>query len=174
MRDRRLSSRRRLAAALVGLVPTGLLATLVLSPSPRLVWNASASAPLGLYRVTPGQAPDVDDMAVAWTPLAYRRFAAMRQYIPLNVPLVKRVAATEHDIVCASDREISINGRWVADRQSADGKGRRLPWWSGCRVLGEGEVFLLMDENSKAFDGRYFGVTEPSELIGPAILLWPR
>lgn len=174
MRKRRAGLARGAGLVAVGAVTLAVLATIPAAPLPRLVWNASASAPLGLYRVTPGQDLDVDDMVVAWTPLATRQLAATRHYIPLNVPLVKRVAALEHDIVCADGPDISINGRWVADRMATDGKGRAMPWWSGCRVLGEGELFLLIEENPKAFDGRYFGVTEPSEVIGRAVLLWPR
>lgn len=174
MRERRASRRRPVGLILAGGLSAALLATLALPPVPLLVWNASASAPLGLYQVEPGRAPDVDDMVVAWTPRGFRGLAAERHYIPLNVPLVKRVAAIDHDIVCADGPHISINGRWVADRQTIDGKGRALPWWSGCRVLGDGELFLLMDENPKAFDGRYFGVTESGDVIGPATLLCSR
>ncbi|MET3762496.1 S26 family signal peptidase [Sphingomonas sp. UYEF23] len=174
MRKRRGRIAPRAGWAAVGMITLALLATIPAAPLPRLVWNASASAPLGLYRVTPGRDLDVDDMVVAWTPLAMRRLAATRHYIPLNVPLVKRVAALEHDIVCAEGPDISINGRWVAARLATDGKGRAMPGWSGCRVLGEGELFLLIEDNPNAFDGRYFGITEPSEVIGRALLLWPR
>ncbi|MGX9182124.1 hypothetical protein [Mesorhizobium sp. BHbdii] len=45
-RLRRMRARKTLAAAIIGLGVTALA-----EPSPRLVWNASASAPVGLYRV---------------------------------------------------------------------------------------------------------------------------
>lgn len=171
---KRLRPRARAALTLAGALSAALMATLVAPPPPALVWNVSASAPIGLYRITPGRPIDVDDMVAARPPADVRRLAAVRRYLPLNVPLVKRAAAIEHDIVCAAGVEITINGRWVADRYVADGQGRALPWWSGCRVLGEGELFLLMEENPKAFDGRYFGITMPGDVLGRAILLWPR
>jgi type IV secretory pathway protease TraF len=49
-----------------------------------------------------------------------------------------------------------------------------MPWWSGCRRLERGELFLLSPAGPLAFDGRYFGVTRPLELIGKAHLLWAK
>ena len=46
-----------------------------------------------------------------------------------------------------------------------------MPVWSGCRVLKDGEVFLLAD-HPKSFDGRYFGVTKTSRIIGVTRPLW--
>src|SRR3546814_5975758 len=43
---------RRVTVAGVGITLLGL--TMAFPPAPRLVWNASASAPIGLYAVTPG------------------------------------------------------------------------------------------------------------------------
>jgi hypothetical protein len=46
-------------------------------PSPRLVWNASASAPVGLYRVSPGTVPEAGKMVAAWVPgvpVIWRRY----------------------------------------------------------------------------------------------------
>jgi type IV secretory pathway protease TraF len=34
-------------------------------------------------------------------------------------------------------------------------------------------VFLLMADNPASFDGRYFGINEASDLVGPARLIWP-
>jgi len=47
---------RLLLAGLGGAACLSLIATSVSAPAPRLVWNASRSAPLGLYRVYPGAA----------------------------------------------------------------------------------------------------------------------
>lgn len=66
-----------------------------------LVWNASASAPFGLWRIQPGAPIRVGDMVLTRTPSNVRRLAAERYYLPANVPLLKRVAAAENDIVCA-------------------------------------------------------------------------
>ena len=150
-----------------------VLASAALPPAPWLVWNASASAPIGLYAVTPRAWADVGDLVLAWPPQSYRGLAAERRYLPLNVPLVKRVAAYGGDKVCARGQRIFINDRPVATRAEADGKGRAMPMWRGCIRLHGRQLFLLNDD-PRSFDGRYFGVTEGKDLIGKATLLWRR
>lgn len=173
---RRAKLRRRHRDRRIVLVCAGaacLLATIALPPAPRLVWNASASAPEGLYAVSPGAAPATDDMVIAWPPGPYRRLAARRHYLPINVPLVKRVAAAAGDQVCAIETDIIINGRRVAERRAVDSADRPMPGWTGCVRLRGSQLFLLMD-NPASFDGRYFGVTEGTDVIGKARLLWRR
>jgi conjugative transfer signal peptidase TraF len=166
--------RRRLAVAIIiATAAAPPLLTLTLKPPLLLVWNASASAPVGLYRVHPGQMPGRGDLVIARTPAAVRQLAARRRYVPANVPLVKRVAAAKGDRLCASGRTITINGRTAAVRRRTDVAGRTMPWWRGCRVLGPGEIFLLMD-SPNSFDGRYFGITRRPDLVGRAVLLWAR
>jgi conjugative transfer signal peptidase TraF len=170
----RRRQRRRLAlAGLIGCATVALATSIAGDPPTLLVWNASASAPIGLYRVRVDRAVRRGDMVVAWTPEPARSLAARRRYLPANVPLVKRVAAVDGDRVCAFDTAISINGRSVALRQRTDGAGRLMPSWQGCRRLRAGEYLLLMD-SPLSFDGRYFGVTRGSELLGRAHLLWRR
>jgi type IV secretory pathway protease TraF len=111
-------------------------------------------------------------MVVAWTPQPWRNLAAARRYLPANVPLVKRVAAIPGDIVCERDGTIYVNGAWAAWRRPFDGAGRPMPGWHGCRTVGPGALFLLMDARD-SFDGRYFGITGSGDVIGPAGLLWP-
>lgn len=150
-----------------------LAATVLCSPRPVLLWNASASTRVGLYAVSRGPLR-TGDIAVARAPPRARRLAASRDYLPASVPLVKRVAATSGDRVCASGRTISINGRRAATRRSRDPLGRALPWWSGCEVLHRGDLFLLSPNAPAAFDGRYFGITRAGQVIGKARLLWAR
>lgn len=150
-----------------------LLLSAALPPAPLLVWNASASAPIGLYAVAPGAFVEPGDMVVARVPKRYRLLAATRRYLPRNVPLVKRVAAYAGDEVCGLGRDIFINGRWTASRRAADATGLPLPWWSGCLVLRGRQLFLLMDSPA-SFDGRYFGPTDGDDVIGKATLLWRR
>ena len=166
--------RRRLGiAALIGCATVPLAASILWNPPTLLVWNPSASAPVGLYRVAAGAPVRRGDMVVAWTPDPARNLAARRHYLPANVPLVKRVAAVAGDRVCAVGSILSINGRRVAVRHASDAAGRPMPWWSGCRLLREQESFLLMD-NPLSFDGRYFGLTRSGDILGPAELLWAR
>jgi conjugative transfer signal peptidase TraF len=163
---------RMLAAAAAAGVATGLIGTLVWSPRPLLLWNASASSPIGLYRVGPPRRVLPGDMVVAWAPEADRALAAERGYLPRNVPLVKPVAAAAGDRVCAVGEAVFVNGRLQTLRRYADPSGRMMPMWTGCEQLREGEVFLLAPNVPDAFDGRYFGITRRKEIIGRAMLLW--
>lgn len=149
------------------------LATLVVAPAPRLVWNASASAPIGLYRVDPGAPIARGDMVIAWAPEPWRTLAAGRHYLPANVPLVKRVAAAQGDLVCGAGLRLTVNGAVVALRLAHDRDGRPLPRWDGCRLLGPGQFLLLMPAPG-SFDGRYFGATGEGRIVGRARLIWPR
>jgi type IV secretory pathway protease TraF len=97
----------------------------------------------------------------------------VRHYLPANVPLVKRVAAAEGDIVCARNGQVYVNGVWAAWQRPYDGAGRPMPAWQGCRTLGQNNLFLLM-EAPDSFDGRYFGPTMASDIVGRASLLWAR
>ncbi|MFB0875852.1 MULTISPECIES: S26 family signal peptidase [unclassified Sphingobium] len=163
---------RRIAAASGGISLLGL--TIAFPPLPRLVWNASASAPIGLYSVTPNASIETGDMVIARVPDPWRLLAAKRRYLPANVPLVKHVAAAAGDEVCALGQEIFVNGRWLAGRHLADGQHRPMPWWTGCVRLRGRQLFLLMTQSPASFDGRYFGITEGDQVIGKARLLWAR
>ena len=173
---RQRANRRRLGvrAALIGTGCAVLLLTTATPPTPRLLWNASASAPVGLYGVSPNSAVDVGNMVIAWPPASVRAMAATRHYLPRGVPLVKRIAAGPGDRICASGASISIDGRVVASRLTRDRQGRALPWWSGCRSLRDHQYLLLMAAIPDSFDGRYFGITNGFDIIGRARLLWRR
>lgn len=151
-----------------------ILFSIFFPPAPRLVWNASASAPVGLYGMQPRARLARGDMVIAWVPKSYRQLAAVRRYIPENVPLVKRVAAVAGDRICADGASIWVNGKVAVTRLAQDGRGRPMPWWSGCRILGEREYFLLMAKAPASFDGRYFGITDGADIVGRATPLWTR
>jgi conjugative transfer signal peptidase TraF len=167
-----MALRARWATGLLGLA-AALGLTIATPPRPLLVWNVSASAPIGLYVVGGRQGLSRGDMVVAWVPEPWRRRAAARHYIPINVPLVKRVAAVHGDTICEADGAIFVNGRWVAARRRYDGAGRPMPTWRGCTTLAGGALFLLMDVPD-SFDGRYFGPTRAADIVGKARLIWAR
>ncbi len=172
----RSKRRRKLNRFALG-IAAGALAlglTIAFPPAPRLVWNASASAPIGLYWVSPGAPIAQGDMVIARVPERYRRMAAQRRYLPLNVPLVKRVAAGPGEEICALGATIFLHGRPIVRRLEQDGKGRPMPRWQGCIRLRSGQYFLLMADSPASFDGRYFGISRASDVIGQARLIWAR
>jgi conjugative transfer signal peptidase TraF len=145
-----------------------------LSHPPRLIWNASASAPIGLYEVRSRTAFARGELVLVRPPQWVRSFAAARGYLPNTVPMLKQIAAENGDTVCRFEEAITINGRVVAHALSADRAGQTLPIWSGCHKLGEDEIFLLMDGVRASFDSRYFGPVPTTAIIGKAVPLWTR
>jgi conjugative transfer signal peptidase TraF len=138
---------------------------------PWLVWNVSASAPIGLYRVIHDNAAP-GDLVLVHAPESVQQLAEERDYLPSKVPLVKRIAAARGDTVCAAGNAIFINRRRVAERLTTDRLGRPLPSWSGCHLMDEDEVFLLMEDVADSFDSRYFGPIPIAAIIGKLVPLW--
>ncbi|MDO6416248.1 S26 family signal peptidase [Sphingomonas sp. BIUV-7] len=168
--DRRVA----LHAALISTGCAIVLITIVLPPLPRLIWNASSSAPTGLYQINPTAPIATGDIVVAHMPADVRALAAGRHYIPAGVPLVKRVAASNGDRVCALGSSITINGRRAVSRRTRDASARALPQWRGCVSLGHDALLLLMTDVPDSFDGRYFGPTQRRDVLGRATALWLR
>ncbi|MBU6298653.1 MAG: S26 family signal peptidase [Alphaproteobacteria bacterium] len=148
------------------------IASIFAAKSPCLVWNVTASAPVGLYAVSPAEPLRIGELVLAEPPASARQLAANRGYLPEHVPLVKRIAALERDRICSIGNRILIDDRAVAIRLAFDTHHRPLPAWYGCRALGRGEVFLLMADVPDSFDGRYFGPVERSAILGKLRLLW--
>lgn len=169
-----MADRSRTRSATLGvaaLAVLGLGCPVIAQPLPRLVYNASASAPLGFYRSADGPIRR-GDFVLAHLPPPVARFAAARGYLPITVPIVKRVAALAGDVVCADSVAITINGHLVAKAIAQDGQGRALPSWRGCRTLATGDAFLLMEGVPASFDGRYFGPISTAAIIARLVPLW--
>jgi conjugative transfer signal peptidase TraF len=155
------------------LLASGIAVAALLVPvKPRLIWNATASAPIGFYWVSSRLDLARGDLVLAEPPRWVRPFAARRDYLPPHVPLVKRIAALSGDRVCAVANRIRINGRIVASQRERDARHRPLPLWHGCRTLRPDEVFLLMADVPASFDGRYFGPVTRQAILGTLRPLW--
>ena len=140
--------------------------------SPALIWNASASVPVGLYRVQPDPRPHSGDIVVVRPPDDLVWFLAEGGYLPRGVPLLKHVAALGGQEVCRIGRAVSIDGAHVGDALERDHRGRPLPSWSGCVVLTRDQVFLFNADRTDSLDGRYFGPLERNTIVGRAQPVW--
>ena len=94
----------------------------VTQPRTALIWNASASAPIGFYTVAPAGDLQVADLVVALPPPAVAAFLDARSYLPIGVPLLKRVFALSGQTVCRVGLDIVAYGAVSAARRSATGR----------------------------------------------------
>ena len=147
------------------------VAIAVADPFPRVIWNASASAPIGLYRIHPDRDPAIGTLVAVTPPERFARWLSARGYLPEGVPLLKHVAARAGQRVCRVGAVVSIDARRVVIARARDGRGRPLPVWQGCRALQTGEIFLLNPSVPDSLDGRYFGPLPASAVIGRAMPL---
>lgn len=136
----------------------------------KLAYNGSASAPTGFYWVDTRPA-EKGDYVLIMPPRSVETIIEPRRYLPSSVPLIKRIAAAEGDVVCRLERQVLINGVSVADALPEDKAGRPLPVWKGCAVLSAQQIFLLQP-HPESFDSRYFGPVDRSLVIGRAVRLW--
>lgn len=139
-----------------------------------LVWNASASVPVGLYRIAPAGTVHLGMIAAMRPAPDMARLMMDRGYLGFGALLLKPVAATAGQTVCRAGFAITIDGQPVATALRADRIGRPLPGWSGCHILPRGTVFLLARDVPASFDGRYFGPVAVARIVGRAIPVWTR
>ena len=162
-----------LAALYTAVVGTGLVAASTAAVWPlRIIYNASASVPIGWYVVGEPAPVNVGDLVVARPPIRAEMLLVARGYLAAGVPILKFVRAGAGQHVCRSADLVTIDGVAVALARDRDHAGRPLPRWTGCRMLGLSDVFLLNAARPDSFDGRYFGPVSVTSIIGTATPLW--
>lgn len=157
----------------------GILAgfALIVAPAltghgPCLMWNASASVPVGLYAVAPIARIEIGDLVALTPPEDLATFLDTRGYLPRGVPLIKRVVALPGSEVCRHDATITVDGHALGEAQARDRHGRDLPRWQGCRMIAEGEVFLMNLDAPDSLDGRYFGPLPVTSVTARVVPIW--
>jgi conjugative transfer signal peptidase TraF len=156
------------AALGVGVIALPIMAP----PSVQLIYNATASAPLGWYAVVSVTTPRVRDVVLARLPSSAAALAEQRHYLPQSVPILKRVGAVAGQRVCVRNGVLTIDRELPVRLLERDGLGRPLTPWPGCRALNPEEVFLLSHDSLSSFDSRYFGPIPKQLIIGRAVALW--
>ncbi|MBW5433805.1 S26 family signal peptidase [Bradyrhizobium canariense] len=149
-----------------------LVAAIVLEPLPLYIWNASASVPIGLYRLRTADQFQVTELVAVRPPEPLATFLDLNGYLPIGVPMLKRVLALPGQSVCRIGLTISVDDVAVGEAKDHDGGGRPLPKWQGCRVVRDGELFLMNWQSDDSLDGRYFGFLPASSVIGRAMPVW--
>lgn len=141
-------------------------------PDVRMIWNASASVPVGLYRIVPAGKIDVTDLAVIMPPDELAAFLDQRGYLPRGLPLIKRVLALGGTEVCRRGSTIVAYGTTYGQARALDTRGRPLPIWQDCHTLRDGEAFFMNWNSPDSFDSRYFGPLPLSSVVGRAVPVW--
>ncbi len=161
-------------ASVASLFGASFAAVAVLDPIPRVVWNASASAPIGFYRIEPLPDPPHGALVVVTPPALLASWLAERGYLGERVPLFKHIAARPGQRVCRIGAIVSVDAWPVVRARERDGMGRPLPVWQGCRTLRPGELLMLNRDYADSMDGRYFGPLPASTVLGRAIPILTR
>lgn len=162
----------------LGLVTATALAALGVgypgvAPMPtRLIWNASASAPIGLYTIAPASHLEVPDLVAVMPAAPLAHFMVARGYVGRGVPLLKHVLGLPGQRICRTGRTITVDGVEMGEALERDRMGRSMLAWQGCRVIAHGELFLMNSGVRDSFDGRYFGPLLAAAVIGRAVPLW--
>ena len=141
-------------------------------PSPSVIWNASTSVPIGLYRIRPAEPLHIGELVVATPPEPLASYLADRGYLPEGVPLLKHILALAGQTVCRTGDMITVDGRTVGRALASDWRGRNLPIWQGCQLMVAGRVFLMNAQSEHSLDGRYFGPLAANAIVGRAVPLW--
>lgn len=163
----------RLSYAIVTTVAVSLLRIAsVASFAPKLIWNASASTPVGFYTIEEPGPVAVTDLVAVDAPEPLATFLSDGGYLPRGVPLLKRVAALPGQRVCRSGLAITVDGVPMGEALDRDRRGRPLPIWQGCRLVANGELFLMNWQVRDSLDGRYFGPLPATAVIGRATPLY--
>jgi conjugative transfer signal peptidase TraF len=167
MTDRPLTLLATLAAAALALSGTE-------RASPRYIWNASDSVPIGLYRLQRTERLAVADLVAIRPPEPLAHFLDLNGYLPVGVPVLKRVLALPGQTVCRTGPTIAVDNIEMGQARERDGRGRPLPVWQGCRVVSADEIFVMNWQSAESLDGRYFGPISASAIIGEALPVWTR
>ena len=126
-----------------------LLLSTVGGATPHYIWNASNSVPIGLYRLRPVTTLTVTELVAVQPP-----------------------DLLSGQTVCRHGVAIVVDGIDMGHARERDGRGRPLPAWHGCRVISDGDVFVMNWQSPDSLDGRYFGPLPASAVIGKAVPIW--
>ncbi len=166
--------RNILIAMGVTLLVVATTAEIKFPPRPIVLYNPSASAPIGWYRLRANAPLKVGDQVAAYAPEWARKLADERQYLPYEYPMIKTIWASSGTKICVHNNRISVPNYPVIISLSQDSLGRDMPKLSGCFTLKADEYFLVSPDVQAGFDSRYFGAVEAQNILGKVEFLGNR
>ena len=170
--------------ARLGVVFLGLGACGVAYHSSGVVFNHTASMPMGFYQVRRAAPAVTRGAVVVWClPTSLVAEAKRRGYLgggscPGGVEsILKEVAAVPGDTVVVDPAGLAVNGRRLAGSRplARDSRGRPVASVPhGRYVVRPGEAWLWSPHTAHSFDSRYYGALPVAGLVGVARPLWTR
>jgi len=157
---------------LIALGVVSLVTPARLRPPPILLWNVSASVPVGLYSLESTDRRYLFELVAVLPPEPLASFLATGNYLPRGVPMLKHILALPGQTVCRDGLVVTIDEVAVGMARERDRSGRALPVWQGCRVVAQDALFLMNLRSADSLDGRYFGPLPLSAVIGRAHPVW--
>lgn len=139
--------------------------------------NVSASLPLGIWQNV-GDEPRRGSFVTACIP---RHLPAMDVAIETRmlpdgrcpggvVPLLKRVVATEGDIVILADGGLQVSGRPIPNTATPRGSDKLPPAYPrGTYLVGKDQFWLIANVHPHSFDSRYFGPVGRADILSSTV-----
>ena len=162
----------RFGTILTALAAVAALVSTIGGATPRYIWNASNSVPIGLYRVAPAGKLSVTELVAVQPPDPLAAFLDLNDYLPYGVPMLKRIVALPGQVVCRTGLIITVDNLEMGQARARDHRNRPLPAWQGWRIIGEGDVFVMNWQSEDSLDSRYFGSLPASAVIGRVVPVW--
>ena len=163
---------RRVCVLLIGMGVVSVMAPALLQSHRMLLWNASASVPVGVYLIETTDTRNVSELVAVLPPEPLASYLEAGNYLPHGVPMLKHVLALPGQTVCRDDLVVTVDKVAVGMARERDRRGRSLPVWQGCRVVAQNALFLMNSQSVDSLDGRYFGPMPASAVIGRAYPVW--
>ena len=124
---------------------------------PHYIWNASNSVPIGLYRLQPVTTLTVTELVAVQPPDLLAAFLDLNGYLPLGVPMLKRVLALHSVPLIVNDR---VDVALAAGADGVHVGQEDMPVEDAYRLMEEEDVERLPVTE----DGRLVGVLSRSAL----------
>jgi len=168
--------RGRLATIVTTFGAAALVMSTMGEATPAYIWNASNSVPIGLYRLQPAGSLAVTELVAVRPPEPLATFLDLNGYLPIGVPMLKRVLALPGQTVCRKGVTISVDAIDMGEAFSRDSRGRPLPgcffgdWNPGAGGSGRGRrSFLEVGHESPSRSAMAGGSSghRPSRRRGP-------
>jgi conjugative transfer signal peptidase TraF len=132
--------------------------------------NASASLPIGLYRISADKSARLIEFCPAepFGSLSSSRGYRAKGDCPDGAePLMKPMVAIPGDIIQFSTAGVAVNGHLLRNSapRPVDTKNRPLQHWPfGTYRVAKGTVWVISWYNARSFDSRYFGPVSTSAI----------